>query len=172
MAEQTSDLIDLSDRLRQVMRECGMTVAELAEAAGVSKSAMEKYLAGPSSPRAQVIARLCLKTGVTADWLLLGHDDPYPHNIRTSVVGGLITMLMEIRLAESTRQIVLDEDGEGIRDLVNKAEDRIYRTIMDRVESDRRNGYQLAFGKKLPTMQRMPLPPIPADGVPPPDFDD
>ena len=50
------ETLDLSERLRTVMAQYKLSVSELAEHAGVSKSAMEKYLAGPSSPRATAIA--------------------------------------------------------------------------------------------------------------------
>lgn len=52
-----------------------MTVSEMAAAAGVSKSAMEKYLAGPSSPRAVAVASLCKSLGVGVEWLLFGDGD-------------------------------------------------------------------------------------------------
>lgn len=85
--------IDLSDRLRVVMSIHELTVAELAAAAGVSKSAMEKYLAGPSSPRAATIVALCRAFGLSANWLLFGHVDLDGGRIRRDaeyVVYGLL----------------------------------------------------------------------------------
>ncbi|MFC2967056.1 helix-turn-helix domain-containing protein [Acidimangrovimonas pyrenivorans] len=67
--------LDISDRLRMLMTHEKMTVADVAAAAGVSKSAMEKYLAGPSSPRAIAIASLCTSLGVSVEWLLFGEGD-------------------------------------------------------------------------------------------------
>jgi len=62
--------LDISERLRFLMSQHKLTVAELASRAGVSKSAMEKYLAGPSSPRATTVVTICKQFGVTSDWLL------------------------------------------------------------------------------------------------------
>lgn len=69
------EVLDLSGRLRMLMASQKLTVAEMSQRAGVSKSAMEKYLAGPSSPRATAIASLCASLKVSADWLLFGVDD-------------------------------------------------------------------------------------------------
>lgn len=52
-----------------------MTIAQMAEKAGVSKTAFEKYLAGPSSPRGTAIAVLCKEFDLSADWLLFGKSD-------------------------------------------------------------------------------------------------
>ena len=51
--------VDISERLRELMLQRKLTVAELANKVGVSKSAIEKYLAGPSSPRAATIVAIC-----------------------------------------------------------------------------------------------------------------
>jgi len=66
------NLIDISARLRHLMDSNNLTIAELATKADVSKSAMEKYLAGPSSPRGTAIAAICTSFDVSADWLLFG----------------------------------------------------------------------------------------------------
>lgn len=73
--------LDISEQLRVVMAMENLTVAEMAAAAGVSKSAMEKYLAGPSSPRAAALASLCANLGLSMEWLLFG----YSENDRTRV---------------------------------------------------------------------------------------
>lgn len=65
--------LDISERLRLMMRERKLTVAGMAQAAGVSKSAMEKYLAGPpgpSSPRATAVASVCQELSASANLLL------------------------------------------------------------------------------------------------------
>lgn len=70
--------LDLSKRLRELMLSENLTVNDLAVAAGVSKSAMEKYLAGPSSPRATAIANICMTYSVSPAYLLFGqaeHDE-------------------------------------------------------------------------------------------------
>lgn len=80
------DTLDLSERLRLLMVTHKLSVSDLARAARVSKSAMEKYLSGPSSPRAISIVALCRELGVDSEWLLFGKSDEEIYNIRRSVV--------------------------------------------------------------------------------------
>ncbi|MBF9050527.1 helix-turn-helix domain-containing protein [Roseobacter sp. HKCCD9010] len=70
-AAQLSQL-DLSKRLRELMLNHDLTVAQLAEIGGISKSAMEKYLAGPSSPRAVTLANICTALSLSPSWLMFG----------------------------------------------------------------------------------------------------
>lgn len=67
--------LDLSFLLRTTMAARGLSVSEMAQMAGVSKSTMEKYLAGPSSPRATAIASLSKALGLSADTLMFGEID-------------------------------------------------------------------------------------------------
>lgn len=85
--------VDISDRLREILNAKRLTVAELAARVGVSKSAMEKYLAGPSSPRAGTIIAICNEFGVTADWLLfpgMGEEYFAFRGIVSRVIEGLV----------------------------------------------------------------------------------
>jgi transcriptional regulator with XRE-family HTH domain len=94
--QEEHDTLDLSERLRLLMVTHSLSVSDLARAARVSKSAMEKYLAGPSSPRAISIVALCRELGVDSEWLLFGKSDEEIYNIRRSVtyvVGKLIESL-------------------------------------------------------------------------------
>lgn len=69
--------LDLSIMLRQVMAVRGLSVGDMAELGAVSKSAMEKYLAGPSSPRAVTIANLSRELKLSADTLMFGQLDTH-----------------------------------------------------------------------------------------------
>lgn len=71
------DQIDISILLRRIMAVRKLSVADMAKAAGVSKSAMEKYLAGPSSPRLVAIASLSRALGLSVDQLVFGEIDPH-----------------------------------------------------------------------------------------------
>lgn len=75
--QQALETLDLSFMLRTIMAARGLTVSQLAEMAGVSKSAMEKYLSGPSSPRAVTIANLSRELKLSADLLMFGEIDPH-----------------------------------------------------------------------------------------------
>jgi transcriptional regulator with XRE-family HTH domain len=97
------DDLDLSDRLRLVMTVEKLTVSELAQAAGVSKSAMEKYLAGPSSPRATAIASLCANLGLSVEWLMFGYSDNDRLRIRDLAVGTLFQLLQDLKTKPELR---------------------------------------------------------------------
>ena len=64
--------LDLSSLLHTIMAARNLTVSDMARMSGVSKSSMEKYLAGPSSPRAISIASLSRALGLSADTILFG----------------------------------------------------------------------------------------------------
>lgn len=97
-AEQAPfETLDLSERLRFVMMAYKLTVAELAQAAGVSKSAMEKYLAGPSSPRATAIASLCAGLGINSEWLLFGQADDDLRRVRDVGIHAIVALLQELK---------------------------------------------------------------------------
>jgi transcriptional regulator with XRE-family HTH domain len=66
------DRIDISPQMRELMRLHDLTLATMAAEIGVSKSAVEKYLAGPSSPRAVTVANICERFDESADWVLFG----------------------------------------------------------------------------------------------------
>jgi transcriptional regulator with XRE-family HTH domain len=95
--QATVETVDISERLRLLMTTRKMSVIELANSAGVSKSAMEKYLAGPSSPRATAIASLCLNLGVSSEWLLLGRADEDQYLVRSVATSVIIALLQDIK---------------------------------------------------------------------------
>lgn len=67
--------VDISTTLRQIMAVRRLSVSDLANAAGVSKSAMEKYLAGPSSPRLVALIGLSKTLQISLDRLVFGESD-------------------------------------------------------------------------------------------------
>ena len=89
--------LDLSERLRFLMTAHKLTVSELARHAGVSKSAMEKYLAGPSSPRATAVAALCLSLDVNAQWLLFGQADDELRTLGRAFENSIVALLNELK---------------------------------------------------------------------------
>ena len=91
------EAIDLTVRLRYIMALFGLTVAELAEKAGVSKRAMENYLAAPSSPRATTIVQLCDELGISIEWLLCGYREVEPVQVRDTVSGGMFQLLRDVK---------------------------------------------------------------------------
>jgi transcriptional regulator with XRE-family HTH domain len=72
-----------------------MSVSELATIAGVSKSAMEKYLAGPSSPRAVALVNISNALKISLDWLIAGQTT---HDVQVEYVA----------LTSTARHVILD----------------------------------------------------------------
>lgn len=75
--QQPFEALDMSFILRTVMAARSLTASEMASKAGVSKSAMEEYLAGPSSPRAVAVASLSRSSELSADTLMFGEIDKH-----------------------------------------------------------------------------------------------
>lgn len=96
--------LDISERLRWLMTEHKLTVVELASHAGVSKSAMEKYLSGPSSPRATAIASICMSLNVNAEWLLFGRPDTDLRLVQDAASSVIIALLNDLRVDAELQQ--------------------------------------------------------------------
>ncbi|RBO54521.1 hypothetical protein DSD19_03825 [Rhodovulum sp. BSW8] len=73
--QERYETIDISKTLRSIMAVRRLTVSDMARMAGVSKRAMDNYLAGPSKPRATAIASLAKALELSADTILFGELD-------------------------------------------------------------------------------------------------
>lgn len=91
------DTIDLAPQLRELMQRHKLTVSQLAERVGVSKSAMEKSLAGPGSPRASTIRAMAAEFNVRADWRLFGYANLLPVILPGSPYGSFQALLQEMK---------------------------------------------------------------------------
>lgn len=119
--------LDLSVILRQVMAARNLSVADMAERAGVSKSAMEKYLAGPSSPRATAIASLSRSLGISADRLMFGELDPHLELSRGLAFKTIADLIQDLKNPEviGGEFTELDKDTKVFEEFVrNTAYDR------------------------------------------------
>jgi transcriptional regulator with XRE-family HTH domain len=92
--------LDLSERLRLVMTLKRLTVADLARMAGVSKSAREKYLAGPSSLRTTAVASLCANLGISAEWLIFGFSDTDARRSASLATSAMFRLLSDVKAGE------------------------------------------------------------------------
>lgn len=61
---------ELMKRVAEVCR--GLTLREQEERFGLSRESIRRYGLGHVSPSLPYIARICLETGVSAEWLLFG----------------------------------------------------------------------------------------------------
>lgn len=63
------------DRLREAMRDAGMTQSDLARATGLNRATISRYLSGEVEPRQDAAHKLAIALGVAEFWLW-GHDVP------------------------------------------------------------------------------------------------
>lgn len=61
---------DFAANLRRIMRDRGMTQAELGRMVGISQGNVSMYVTGKREPRATYILRIATALGVTTDELL------------------------------------------------------------------------------------------------------
>ena len=67
---------DLADRLSQIMAQRGLKASEIADATGITRPAMSRYLANRSGISAENLIKLSQYLNVSPDWLLNGSDAP------------------------------------------------------------------------------------------------
>lgn len=123
--------VDLSTILRQVMAVRRLSVSDLATAAGVSKSSMEKYLAGPSSPRLVSLIALSDALKLSLDRLVFGEIDPHEELLYGITFQQFLAVISELKSdPELAQQFASLETGskEFFGFARNLAHDRAVRT--------------------------------------------
>lgn len=68
----------LAWRLRLALESADMSVQQMADALGYSRSTISRWLNDQDEPRAAVKAQWCLLTGVDRDWLETGEASSTP----------------------------------------------------------------------------------------------
>ena len=118
--EQPFENLDMSFMLRTIMTARGLTVSDMAEMAGVSKSAMEKYLSGPSSPRAVAIASLSRSLSISADTIMFGEINGQTELAYRLMFQSLAHLIKKLKTDKelSERFASLDAGSEEFADFV------------------------------------------------------
>lgn len=118
--QQSVDKLDLSSTLHAILAARSLTVGQLAEIAGVSKSAIEKYLAGPSSPRAVTVANLSKGLGLSADTVLFGQIDPHVEIAYEVAFRAFADLIKDLKACDSLGQqfTALDANSSAFADFV------------------------------------------------------
>ena len=60
----------IRERLNEALYMRGMTAAELANASGINKSSLSRYLTGENIPRSKAIGKLAQALNVSPAWIL------------------------------------------------------------------------------------------------------
>ena len=76
---------DLADRLNQIMAQRDLKASEIADATGITRPVMSRYLANRSGISAENLIRLSQYFNVSPDWLLNGSDAPEAVKMSTSI---------------------------------------------------------------------------------------
>ena len=67
---------DLADRIALIMTQKGLKAFEIADATGITRPVMSRYLANRSGISAENLIKLSQYLNVSPDWLLNGSDAP------------------------------------------------------------------------------------------------
>ena len=76
---------DLADRLNQIMDQKGIKASQIADATGITRPVMSRYLANRSGISAENLIKLSQYLNVSPDWLLNGSDAPEAVKMSKSV---------------------------------------------------------------------------------------
>ena len=76
---------DLADRLNQIMAQRDLKASEIADATGITRPAMSRYLANRTGISAENLITLSQYLNVSPDWLLNGSDAPEAVKMSTSI---------------------------------------------------------------------------------------
>lgn len=104
--------MEFSERLREALRESGLTQKDLAEKAGITEAAVSHYLKGDRLPRAAVASRIANILGTSSDYLMSG------------TAGDKETEILEAKrlIARNVRNMTIEERMEIIQILTGKYE--------------------------------------------------
>ena len=76
---------DLADRITLIMTQKGIKASEIADATGITRPVMSRYLANRSGISSENLIKLSQYLNVSPDWLLNGSDAPETVKVFKSV---------------------------------------------------------------------------------------
>ena len=76
---------DLADRITLIMSQKGLKASEIADATGITRPVMSRYLANRSGISSENLIKLSQYLNVSPDWLLNGSDAPEAVKMSKSV---------------------------------------------------------------------------------------
>ena len=76
---------DLADRIALIMTQKGLKAFEIADATGITRPVMSRYLANKSGISAENLIKLSQYFNVSPDWLLNGSDAPEAVKMSTNI---------------------------------------------------------------------------------------
>ena len=108
---------DLADRLNQIMAQRDLKASEIADATGITRPVMSRYLANRSGISSENLIKLSQYLNVSPDWLLNGSDAPESIKMSKSV-----SVLDKNTIIEVQRELIeqLKKDVGKVEAVVKK----------------------------------------------------
>lgn len=97
-----TDLEAQAQRIREARRERGLTQEQLAEATGVSRSAVAQWETGRAGQITGNLARIATVLGISVEWLLYGANKLAPLEAGTGDELALLRLYRECSAADRT----------------------------------------------------------------------
>ena len=88
---------DLADRITLIMTQKGLKASEVADATGITRPVMSRYLANRSGISSENLIKLSQYLNVSPDWLLNGSDVPEAVKMSKDVSVWIRTRLLKFR---------------------------------------------------------------------------
>lgn len=122
--ENTNRPACTKDRIKEAMKKAGIKQVELAEIAGLSKSAISRYLSGEYEPKQVPIYKMAKALNVSEAWLW-GYDVPMERPIEQKENDELADLVEHMKTDREFRQLIMQinrlnpEQVESIKNLLS-----------------------------------------------------
>ena len=145
----------LTERLKQIIQDSGLSLPRFSALAGVSKNTLTNYRDGVTVPDADFIVRVCREFSINPGWLLMGEGVPYAASGagKTPAPGGetrlggedyvMVPQLESRVTAGPEGEILYEEIADHypfkrwwLEKLVGKNPDRMKELVLVRVRGD------------------------------------
>lgn len=122
--ENTNRPACTKNRIKEAMKKAGIKQVELAEIAGLSKSAISRYLSGEYEPKQVPIYKMAKALNVSEAWLW-GYDVPMERPIEQKENDELADLVEHMKTDREFRQLIMQinrlnpEQVESIKNLLS-----------------------------------------------------
>ena len=132
MAEYDSkEQREIGSRIRQLVKESGLTRLEVSERANMGIKTLRKYINGQGFPKAQEVIRLCNVLKASPNYLLTGSDEFEPQEVESEKLGFQSVMRQNMKLAAYVSEL-------------NKSDARFVERVVKSMLATRLSSEQLA----------------------------
>lgn len=87
--------MDIAERIRIIMKECGLKQVDLANAASVNPAAISQIVSGKTNPSAQTVQMIADAYGYSAEWIMTGEGEPRAQKNRKQQIMDLTAKMLQ-----------------------------------------------------------------------------